>query len=148
MVSHKLKDNLFFEKIGNITYRRKDNNDVLNSVVYSSKFPYSIDLTVQVDLFNVKPETEYMLIIISLDKQLDQEYQVVSRFVTKTENMLLNENDKNIGNIVLYYDTTLSAKIPKDKVLHCMLMEVSNQSKVLDDHYTYLTFVKEVTENE
>lgn len=148
MVAHKLKDNLFFEKIGNVIYRQKETDEILSSIICSNKFPCEINLKIQVDLFNIKIDTEYMLVIVSMDEKLDSDYLVVSKFVSKKEKMLLNIDNNEFGNMVIYFEAILNSEVPKHKVLNCMLVEVSNDGNVLDDNYTYLTFASEVNIDE
>ncbi|WP_069987615.1 hypothetical protein [Streptococcus agalactiae] len=68
MTAHKMKDNLFIEKIGGFKIRRTGNDRVISPVISIEKFPITFSYNAQIELFNVKVDHEYIIMINYLEK--------------------------------------------------------------------------------
>ncbi|HEO5150626.1 TPA: hypothetical protein VA280_001657 [Streptococcus agalactiae] len=138
MTSIQMKDNLYREKIGGVKIRTTNSNEFINSVIFSEKFPLTINLNAQVEFFNIKPDHDYLLLIYSMS-EFEHKSEVMTFINTKREDMLFgasNEYGKTVG----YFDLNLVIDKPQDKLIYCLLMDSANLVKSLDDYYTYLTF--------
>ncbi|EMG24690.1 hypothetical protein K7G42_00835 [Streptococcus parauberis] len=140
MTSIKMKNNLYKEKIGGVKIRKVDSDDVLNSVFFSDKFPLTLNLNAQVELFNIKPDHDYLLMIYSMS-QNENSSELLTIINTKREDMLFDSNN-DYGKTVGYFSLNLAIDKPQDKLLFTVLIDSANSDESLDEYYNYLTFAK------
>lgn len=69
MTQIKMKENLFRDKISNIIIRRKGIEYANNPVIFVEKFPYELELIIQIDFLNIKPNKNYLLMINQINEE-------------------------------------------------------------------------------
>lgn len=141
MTSIKMKDDLYKEKIGSVKIRRKDTDEILNSVIYSNIYPFTIRVNAQIDFFNVKSDHSYLIIIYSMSER-ENKSEVMSIIYTDKSDMVLDKNSQ-FGKTTGYFDFNLTAYQPQDTLIYCVLIDTEQSEKPIDDNYTYLTFTQE-----
>ncbi|WP_203261828.1 hypothetical protein [Streptococcus uberis] len=143
MTQIKMKENLFRDKISNIIIRRKGIEYANNPVIFVEKFPYELELIIQIDFLNIKPNKNYLLMINQInEEQTNNKNLHVSNIRTYPEDMLLN-NDKILGKTVGFFDIKLNIDNPKDVLIHTILIDGDGNSDVLDQSYNYISFIGE-----
>lgn len=135
MTSIQLKENLFSEKIGAVRIAHKGSDSLLHTLYNIDFLPTTISLYAEIDFFNIKSNTDYILLVSLYHENLESNPVHATKVNMPQEQLLFSKNNvgKAQGNIAF----DIVVQNPEDVLL--LFTFLSPNGIELDSYYQYLS---------
>lgn len=139
MVSYKLKENLFQEKIATVRIAHQGSYSLLQTANTIDFLPANLQLYVEVDFFNIHSDRDYTLIVNLIKKNLDAIPAYTTRVNIPARHLTYKMG--GLGKTQGNFDFNIVIEEEGDYVFYFSFNDENNQS--LDTYYQYISIIKE-----